>query len=105
MENPCPDREIRSAGKSGIVPEARPNLHKGSFTANPERVLDAARTHREARGPMGRRAVLPLESPQAANLSVRFGVRRDTAALSSGCKPHPATAPAGSIGAVMEVTK
>ena len=25
-----------------------------------------------------------------------FGVRRDKAALSSGCKPHPATAPAGS---------
>src|SRR5215510_9634577 len=33
------------------------------------------------------------------------GVRRDKAALSSGCKPHPATAPAGSNGAVMEVTK
>ena len=29
-----------------------------------------------------------------------LGVRRDKAALSSGCKPHPATA-----GAVMEVTK
>jgi len=25
-----------------------------------------------------------------------FDVRRDKAALSSGCKPHPATAPAGS---------
>ena len=25
-----------------------------------------------------------------------FGVRRDKAALSTGCKPHPATAPAGS---------
>jgi len=25
-----------------------------------------------------------------------IGVRRDKAALSSGCKPHPATAPAGS---------
>jgi hypothetical protein len=25
-----------------------------------------------------------------------FGVRRDKAALSSGCKPHPATAPTGS---------
>jgi hypothetical protein len=24
------------------------------------------------------------------------GVRRDKAVLSSGCKPHPATAPAGS---------
>src|SRR5438034_1523321 len=33
-----------------------------------------------------------------------MGVRRAKAALSSGCKPHPATAPAGSIGAVMEVT-
>jgi hypothetical protein len=25
-----------------------------------------------------------------------YGVRRDKAALSSGCKPHPAAAPAGS---------
>jgi hypothetical protein len=25
-----------------------------------------------------------------------LGVRRDKAALSSGCEPHPATAPAGS---------
>ena len=25
-----------------------------------------------------------------------LGVRREKAALSSGCKPHPATAPAGS---------
>ena len=25
-----------------------------------------------------------------------MGVRRDKAALSSGCKPHPATAPTGS---------
>ena len=33
------------------------------------------------------------------------GVRRGKAAFSSGCKPHPATAPAGSIGAVMEETK
>src|SRR5260370_38083921 len=32
------------------------------------------------------------------------GVRRDKAALSSGCKPHPAIAPAGSNRS-MEVTK
>jgi len=31
-----------------------------------------------------------------------MGVRRDKAALSSGCKSHPANAPAG---AAMEVTK
>jgi hypothetical protein len=29
-------------------------------------------------------------------LRTASGVRRDKAALSSGCKPHPATAPAGS---------
>jgi len=35
-----------------------------------------------------------------------FGVRRDKAALSSGCKPHPANSlPPEAIGAVMEVTK
>src|SRR6478609_470051 len=34
------------------------------------------------------------------------GVRRDKAALSSGCKPHPANSlPPEAIGAVMEVTK
>ena len=32
---------------------------------------------------------------QSAAMSVS-GVRRDKAALSSGCKSHPATAPAGS---------
>ena len=34
-----------------------------------------------------------------------LGVRREKAAPSSGCKSPPATAPAGSTGAVMEVTK
>ena len=33
------------------------------------------------------------------------GVRRAKAALSSGCKPHPATLQPEAIGAVMEVTK
>src|ERR1035437_4176617 len=33
------------------------------------------------------------------------GVRREKAALFSGCTAHPATAPAGAIGAVTEVTK
>ena len=32
-------------------------------------------------------------------------VRRDKAALSSGCKPRPATTPAEAYGAGMEVTK
>jgi len=38
-------------------------------------------------------------SPVAFTLGSRMtalGVRRGKAALSSGCKPHPATAPAGS---------
>jgi hypothetical protein len=35
-----------------------------------------------------------------------MGVRRGKAALSSGCKPHPANLlPPEAIGAVMEVTK
>src|ERR1700737_3230294 len=33
---------------------------------------------------------------QQFNTTTSMGVRRDKAALSSGCKPHPATAPAGS---------
>jgi|HubBroStandDraft_6_1064221.scaffolds.fasta_scaffold2254030_1 hypothetical protein len=34
-----------------------------------------------------------------------LGVRRDNAALSSGCKPHPVTLQPEATGAVMEVTK
>jgi hypothetical protein len=37
-----------------------------------------------------------VETPFAAVLESESGVRRAKAALSSGCKPHPATAPAGS---------
>jgi hypothetical protein len=33
---------------------------------------------------------------RCASATSASGVRRDKAALSSGCKPHPATAPAGS---------
>ena len=50
------------------------------------------------------RLLNPLVKKEWLDGSVH-GVRRDKAALSSGCKPHPATAPAGSTGAVMEVTK
>ena len=38
-----------------------------------------------------RSAMLLLQVHESA-----FGVRREKAALSSGCKPHPAIAPAGS---------
>src|SRR3954452_16684553 len=42
------------------------------------------------------------QEPSASAL----GVRRDKAALSSGCKPHPAKSlPPEAIGAVMEVTR
>ena len=34
--------------------------------------------------------------PMSWRVNVRFRLRRDKAALSSGCKSHPATAPAGS---------
>ena len=34
--------------------------------------------------------------PQTVSAMSSFGVRREKAALSSGCKSHPATAPAGS---------
>src|ERR1017187_8082125 len=37
-----------------------------------------------------------LLSFQTERAMSAFGVRREKAALSSGCKPHPATAPAGS---------
>ena len=35
-------------------------------------------------------------TPRHRTHEFAVGVRRDKAALSSGCKPHPATAPAGS---------
>ena len=40
------------------------------------------------------RAIEGAAIPPTATFALR--VRRDKAALSSGCKPHPATAPAGS---------
>ena len=43
-----------------------------------------------------RRAKEQGETTIAVRLSNGRFVRRDKAALSSGCKPHPATAPAGS---------
>ncbi len=39
----------------------------------------------------------PVKPPDiVAAQESAYGVRREEAALSSGCKPHPATAPAGS---------
>ena len=37
-----------------------------------------------------------ISRAQVAKKMAGFGVRREKAALSSGCKSHPATAPAGS---------
>jgi hypothetical protein len=47
--------------------------------------------------PNGGAAVIPCRMPLSwpSQMTVP-GVRREKAALSSGCKPHPATAPAGS---------
>src|ERR1019366_7137512 len=47
--------------------------------------------------PNGGAAVIPCCMPHSwpSQMTVP-GVRREKAALSSGCKPHPATAPAGS---------
>jgi hypothetical protein len=39
---------------------------------------------------------LPRAASSTDSLMSAMGVRRAKAALSSGCKPHPATAPAGS---------
>src|SRR6266852_4929517 len=41
-------------------------------------------------------STLPAASYGARPRTTATGVRRDKAALSSGCKAHPATAPAGS---------
>jgi hypothetical protein len=38
----------------------------------------------------------PDKTRTTIELRSATGVRRDKAAFSSGCKPHPATAPAGS---------
>ena len=62
----------------------QPKDRKG---ARPRSPADPARPRRR-----GDRIEMPLA---AVHESVP-GVRRDKAALSSGCKPHPATAPAGS---------
>ena len=49
----------------------------------------------EARVGELRGEILSLLAPAGA-VATETGVRRDKAALSSGCEPHPATAPAGS---------
>src|SRR5450756_2642159 len=61
------------------------------------------------RGPQHRRTCWPTSLPRVGVSLLKTssgardpfgmsanGVRREKAALSSGCKPHPATAPAGS---------
>jgi hypothetical protein len=56
-----------------------------------------AELHEQARRHEARLAWLAgLASSETAPPASAFGVRREKAALSSGCKPHPATAPAGS---------
>jgi hypothetical protein len=50
-------------------------------------------------GPTKRASSHPKPGRSQNRASVKrsvVGVRRDKAALSSGCEPHPATAPAGS---------
>src|SRR6516225_9239565 len=56
------------------------------------------RNCRRRRGPIGRRCrrSCRCRSPSRRARKTAFHVRRDKAALSSGCKAHPATAPAGS---------
>jgi len=61
--------------------------------------LPATRLHQDF-GPGDEAGIFCRRSKSA------FGVRRAKAALSSGCKPYPATLlPPEAIGAVMEVTK
>ena len=57
----------------------------------------AVREHREAARPMTFNANdLPEQRPPSMRSAMTASrVRRDKAALSSGCEPHPATAPAG----------
>src|SRR5215471_19422995 len=45
--------------------------------------------------PLGRRRCVHIRSRQLGSMTA-LGVRRGKAALSSGCKSHPANAPAGS---------
>jgi Phosphotransferase enzyme family len=62
--------------------------------ACPAGAADPARRSGPALGGLSRAragVVCPSDSSMSA-----MGVRRDKAALSSGCEPHPATAPAGS---------
>ncbi len=49
-----------------------------------------------SRGDPGRRAIRPIATYPAQSAMSAIRVRRDKAALSSGCKPHPAIAPVGS---------
>ena len=79
---------------TGLVPADRLPKVGGDERAHDRTCADAAR----ALGPLlvwGRGP--PVNGSGASKRSMsELGVRRDKAALSSGCEPHPATAPAGS---------
>ena len=72
------------------------NLSKLGLSTTDMKAIESGNAARLIpRTPIGlRKGRIPSEF--AAVHESAYGVRRDKAALSSGCKPHPATAPAGS---------
>ena len=78
--------------------EYGPQAGSSSFETEAE-VLEAACRLHVLQGSLQRRDGKPRSQPWPAATPFPMsacGVRREKAALSSGCKAHPATAPAGS---------
>ena len=74
-------------------------------SVNPIDVRRAAGYGRRPLPLMGASRFRPMRPLRPRSAMTAKRVRGAKAALSSGCKPHPATAPTGSNRAVMEVTK
>ena len=79
------ETEIKFTTRLGTTAVAEFHLGRRSWNAPTVSLFTGARRR------MSRHALLAGPSPRSG-----LGVRRDKAALSSGCKSHPAIAPAGS---------
>src|SRR5438128_9283805 len=96
-------REVASASAIRLLYARARCGGMGAASLRPSAPFEVPRTPFGVRDPLLQlsfplpTAAVPRERPfSRGSLTGALGVRREKAALSSGCKPHPATAPAGS---------
>src|SRR6202040_3785049 len=78
----------RSTSSKSVIGSSRVSTTLGYETVS---AANCDHAPKNCLGSPSRRLIRPWNGPRSVK-----GVRRDKAALSSGCEPHPATAPAGS---------